>query len=317
MSVEQQRLHNAVPTRQPLGRQRRRGQLLFMLATFAPLAGVWVTFWCYPLLVGLWGSFTEWRGFVAEQPFIGFKNYRELFGDGVFLRSLQNSALFTLLYVPVALSLALLVALSVEASGRLRPFFRMVYFLPFITSVTATALIWAWLYQPSLGLFNQLLALAGLPEQRFLRSPAQALPSIVGYQVWKELGFNMVLFIAGLSAIDRSYYEAARVDGANRWQIFWRITLPLLQPTLVLLLITNLVWGFQVFGPVFVMSSSAVNEPPGGPLNSTITVSVYQWQVAFRQLRLGYGAAVGTLVFVITLAITLVQRRLLRRDWEY
>jgi multiple sugar transport system permease protein len=189
--------------------------------------------------------------------------------------------------------------------------------MPFITSVTATALIWAWLYQPSLGLFNQLLSLAGLPEQRFLRSPTQALPSIVVYQLWKELGFNMVLCIAGLAAIDRSYYEAARVDGANGWQIFWRITLPLLQPTLALLLVTNLAWGLQVFGPVFVMSSSAVNEPPGGPLNATITVAVYQWQMAFRQLRLGYGAAIGSVVFILTLLITLLQFRLLRRDWEY
>ncbi len=317
MNLKQQGFRQALPGRTSLGSHRRRAQALFMLATFVPLAGILGTFWLYPLLVGLWGGFTDWRGFVPEQPFVGLKNYRELLGDQVFLRALQNSGLFTLLYVPLAITLALLVALAVEASGRLRPLLRMVYFMPFITSVTATALIWAWLYQPSLGLFNQLLAMLGLPEQRFLRSPAQALPSIVVYQLWKELGFNMVLFIAGLAAIDRSYYEAARVDGANRWQLFWRITLPLLQPTIALLLVTNLVWGLQVFGPIFVMSSSAVNEPPGGPLNSTITVAVYQWQVAFRQLRLGYGAAIGSIVFLLTLLITLLQARLLRRDWEY
>jgi multiple sugar transport system permease protein len=300
-----------------LSQQRQRAQLPFLLTAMLPLGAVWLIFWLYPLLVGLWGSFTDWRGFVAEQPFIGVDNYIELFGDGLFRRSLQNSLLFTLMYVPLALTLALGVALLVEASGRLRPLFRTLYFMPFITSVTATALIWAWLYQPAFGLFNQLLALVGLPEQRFLRAPEQALPSIVGYQLWKELGFNMVLFIAGLGAIDRSYYEAARVDGANRWQIFWRITLPLLQPTLVLLLLTNVIWSLQVFGPIFIMSSSAVNDPPGGPLNSTITVAVYQWQMAFRQLRLGYGAAVGTVVFTITLVVILLQSRLLRRDWDY
>lgn len=317
MELDQRSLQPTLPRRSALRSRRRRAQLPFMLATFTPLALVLAIFWIYPLIVGLWGGFTDWRGFVPEQPFVGLANYQALFRDGVFLRSLQNSAMFTLLYVPLALSLALGVALAVEASGQLRALFRTIYFLPFITSITATALIWAWLYQPSLGLFNQVLSLIGLPEQRFLRSPAQALPSIVVYQLWKELGFNMVLFIAGLAAIDRSYYEAARVDGANRWQLFVSITLPLLQPTFALLLVTNLVWGFQVFGPVFVMSSSAVNEPPGGPLNSTITVAVYQWQVAFRQLRLGYGAAIGSVVFTITLIVTLLQARFLRREWEY
>jgi multiple sugar transport system permease protein len=317
MGVKLQPLQQRLPGRSSLTRQRRRAQLPFLLATFVPLGLVWATFWLYPLLIGLWGGFTDWRGFVPEQPFIGLANYQELAGDALFRRSLQNAGLFTLLYVPAAIALALGMAMAVEASGRARPLFRMLYFLPFITSVTATALIWAWLYQPSLGLFNQILALVGLPEQRFLRSPAQALPSIVVYQLWKELGFNMVLCIAGLAAIDRSYYEAARVDGAGGWQIFRRITLPLLQPTLALLLVTNLAWGFQVFGPVFVMSSSAVNEPPGGPLNATLTVAVYQWQVAFRQLRLGYGAAIGTVVLLITLLVTLLQARLLRRNWEY
>jgi len=288
-----------------------------MLATFAPLGLILGLFWLYPMAMGLWGSFTDWRGFVAEQPFVGLANYRELAGDATFRRAVLNSLLFTAMYLPLALSLGLLVALAIEGSGRGRPFFRTVYFLPYITSVTATALIWGWLYQPSFGLFNQLLQLVGLPQQRFLRDPAQALPALVGYQLWKELGFNVVIFIAGLTAIDRSYYEAARVDGANGWQLFWRITLPLLQPTVALLLVTNLIWSMQLFGPVFIMSSSAANEPPGGPLNSTLTVAVYQWQMAFRQLRLGYGAAVGGVVFALTLLITFAQSRVLRRRWDY
>jgi multiple sugar transport system permease protein len=316
MDVTQRRAGQVAPVQQ-ISRRRRREQLLFMLATFAPLGLIWGLFRFYPLVMSFWGSLTNWRGFVQEQPFIGLANYRELLNDTVFLRALQNSTTFAALYLPLAIAFGLIVALAVENSGRFKTTFRTLYFMPYITSVTATALIWAYLYQPSFGLFNQLLALVGLPEQRFLRSPSQALPSIVGYQLWKELGFNMVMFIAGLGAIDRSYYEAARVDGANRWQIFWRITLPLLQPTLVLLLITNMIWSLQVFGPVFIMSSSSVNEPPGGPLNSTIVLSVYLWQVAFRQLRLGYGASIGMVLLVITLLITLIQARLLRRDWDY
>jgi multiple sugar transport system permease protein len=303
-------------TRSPRGGVARRSQGLFLAAALGPITLIWAVFWLYPLATGLYGSFTDWRGFAAEQPFVGLRNYRDLLADPLFLRAVANSALFTLIYVPPALSIALLLALAIESTGKLKQVFRTVYFLPFITSVTATALIWGWLFQPQFGLFNQILSMVGLPQQRFLRSPAQALPAIAVYQIWKELGFNVVICIAGLTAIDRGYYEAARVDGATPWQIFWRITLPLLQPTLALLLMTNLIWSFQLFGPVFIMSSAAVNDPPGGPLNSTLTVAVYQWQMAFRQLRLGYGAAIGGFVLALSLAVTLAQARLLRQRWE-
>ena len=296
---------------------RNAGQRLFISATIGPMVLGLLVFWIYPLLNGLWGSFTDWQAFNPDRNWVGLANYAQLADDPVFREALENTFQYALMYLPLQIALGLAVALAVEASGRLRPFFRTVYFLPVVTSVIATALMWKWLYQPSLGLFNQLLDLAGLPTQQFLNSTSQALPAIVLYSLWKNLGFTMVLFMAGLSGIDRSYYEAARVDGAGGYRLFWGITLPLLRPTMVFVVVTGIIETLQVFGPVFIMSSVGANSPPGGPSNSTMVVAVYQWAVAFGQLNLGYGMAMGMVLFAIVLVVTLAQSRFLRQTWEY
>lgn len=296
---------------------RNAGQRLFIFATLAPMILGLLVFWIYPLLNGLWGSFTNWQAFNPDRSFVGLANYTALANDPIFLESLGNTFQYALMYLPLQIVLGLGLAMAVEASGVLRPLFRTIYFLPVVTSVIATALMWKWLYQPSLGLFNQLLDLAGLPTFGFLQSTSQALASIVLYSLWKNLGFTMVLFLAGLNGIDRSYYEAARVDGATRSRLFWGITLPLLRPTMVFVVVTGIIETLQVFGPVFIMSSVGANSPPGGPSNSTMVVAVYQWAVAFGQLNLGYGMAMGIALFAIVLVVTLTQSRFLRQSWEY
>jgi multiple sugar transport system permease protein len=185
-----------------------------------------------------------------------------------------------------------------------------------VTPVIATALVWKWLYQPSLGLLNQLLTLGDLPTQRWLISNDLALPSIAFYTIWKNVGFDMVIFLAGLTTIPHDYYDAAKVDGANRWQLFRNVTIPLLRPTFVFVLVTGIIFSLQVFGPIFVMSSAG-DSLPGGPNNSTILVSVYQWLMAFRELELGYGSAMGMILFGIILILTLLQLRFLQTRWEY
>jgi multiple sugar transport system permease protein len=293
----------------------KRQQSLFILSVLTPMVIIFALFWIYPIVRGIWGSFTLWRAFNPDAPFVGLRHYENLMVDPIFIKSLQNTFYYALLYLPAAIILALLVALAVEATGGLRSFFRMVYFMPVVTSTIATALIWAWLYQPSFGLFNQLLQLVGLPPQSFLRSTTQALPSIVLYALWKGLGFHMVIFIAGLTSIDATFYDAAKVDGANRWQIFWRITLPLLQPTMVFVVVTGVIGALQVFGPIYVMSGG--DGLPGGPANATMVVAVYQWLIAFRELELGYGSAMGVIIFAIILILTLAQIRFLRTRWDY
>lgn len=297
--------------------QRRGTQKhLFILAVLIPMSIIFLLFWVYPLANGFIGSLTSWRAFDPAREFIGFANYARLLDDDRFWIALGNTARYALFYLPLATGLALLLALAINQTGRLQSFFRTVYFLPVVTSVISTALIWSWLYQPRFGLFNQLLNLLNLPPQGFLRSPDQALASIAVYAVWKNLGFNLVLFLAGLSGISRTYYEAARVDGASGWQVFRYITMPLLQPTILLVIITSIIKIMQDFGPIYMMTSATGNDLPGGPLNSTLVLSVYQWEVAFRELNLGYGNTIGIALFVIILIITLVQARLLRRRWE-
>ncbi len=309
-------VQNATPRRKRLG-GRDADQRIFIAVTLIPTAIGLAIFWIYPLANGLWGSFTDWRAFQTDRDFVGLDNYRTLWHDDIFRETLVNTFQYTLMYLPLNVVIGLGLALAIEHSGRLKGVFRTVYFMPVVASAIATALMWKWLYQPSLGLFNQLLDIVGLPTQPFLISTTQALPSIVAYSLWKNVGLTMVLFMAGLNGIDRTYYEAAKVDGARRFQIFWGITLPLLRPTMVFVVITGIIETLQVFGPVFILSSVGENSPPGGPSNSTNVVAIYQWAVAFGQLNLGYGMAIGMVLFLIILGVTLTQSRFLRQAWEY
>jgi ABC-type sugar transport system permease subunit len=292
-------------------------QRIFILAVLIPMAAIFLLFWIYPLISGFYGSLTLWQGFSSTRPFIGFQHYVKIFHDPTFIKALINTFEFAVVFVPVDIVLSLIIAMAIEASGRLRTFFRAIYFLPVVTSEIATGLVWAYLYQPTLGLFNQILSLLHLPPQSFLLSTDQALMCIVVYAVWKTLGYDMVLFMAGLNAIPSVFQDAARVDGANRWQVFTRVTLPLLSPTMVFVLITGLINTLQIFGPIFVMTSREANAAPGGPLNATMVVAIYQWQVAFRELNLGYGAAMSVVLFVIIMIVTAFQLPLLRSRWEY
>ncbi len=298
----------------------RRNQQIFVWSVILPMLAFFLIFYVYPIIAGFAGSTTNWQAFQNPEArqFIGLDNYTRLFRDPVFLASLWNTFRYALIYMPIAIVLSLACALAISAAGRLAGFFRTVYFLPVVTSVIATALIWSvGFYQPRYGLFNQVFSMIGLPQQPFLRSPDTALLSVIIYAVWKNLGYDIVIFMAGLSAIPNTFYEAARVDGATRWQTFRHITLPLLRPTMVFVIITGIINSLQVYGPIYIMTVASGADKPGGPLNSTIVVSVYQWQVAFGELQLGYGAAMGIVLFLIILGITLLQSRLLRRNWEY
>jgi multiple sugar transport system permease protein len=298
----------------------RRNQQIFVWSVILPMLAFFIIFYAYPIIAGFAGSTTNWQAFQNPEArqFIGLQNYERLLRDPVFLASLWNTFRYALIYMPIAIVLSLACALAINAAGRLAGFFRTVYFLPVVTSVIATALIWSvGFYQPRYGLFNQMLTMIGLPQQPFLRSPDTALLSVIIYAVWKNLGYDIVIFMAGLSAIPGTFYEAAHVDGATRWQTFRHITLPLLRPTMVFVIITGIINSLQVYGPIYIMTVASGADKPGGPLNSTIVVSVYQWQVAFGELQLGYGAAMGIVLFLIILGVTLIQSRLLRRNWEY
>ena len=294
----------------------RNQKTLFVLSVILPMVGIFAVFWIYPLIDGFYGSLTDWRAAGTERVFNDFANYEKLLDDEKFHTSVINTFEYVAMYLPLSVLLSLGVALAITATGKLQALFRTVYFMPVVTSVIATSLIWAYLYQPRLGLFNQILSIFDLPRQEFLYSPDQALFSIVVFALWKNLGFNIVLFLAGMSSINTVYYDAARVDGASNWQIFRRITLPLLQPTIVFVLITGIISTLQVFGPVYVMTANTPDGLPGFPLNSTSVIATYQWEVTFRNFDLGYGATVGIALFAIIMVVTVIQARFLRRGWR-
>ena len=296
------------------------GKTSFILVTMIPLVVSFLLFWIYPVAATIVYSFTQWRGFVSATPFTGLSNYTRAFHDPIFMQALANTFIFVVILAPLSIFLGLMLALAVNKSGPLTETYRLIYFIPVVTSVIATAFVWRFMMQPQFGMLNQILGFLHLPSQRWLIDPNQALFCVIAFALWQGVGYNMVIFLAGLTTIDSSYYDAAKVDGANPWQVFWFTTLPLLRQTIAFISVTTVINGLQIFAPVYIMTSSGVTggeSAPGGPMNRTLVVVVYQWLMAFKELELGYGAAMGVILLLIILMATLLQLRWLRARWEY
>lgn len=267
-----------------------------------------------PTLSALQVALYQWDMLSDSRPFVGLDNFQRLPGDAAFRAAITNTLKYLVLGVPTGLIVALAIALALNRVKRLAGLFRTVYFIPFVTSLVAVSWVWRWLYQPQRGSLNVLLGLVGVPAQPFLQSTTQALPSIVAVNVWHDLGFQIVIFLAGLNAIPDLYYEAARLDGAGRWALFRHITLPLLNPTIVFLAVTSAISSLQVFTQVQNMSAQGT----GGPLNSTLSLVLYIYQKAFGgAYQMGYASAMTVVLFVLILAVTLIQLRLLTRRYDY
>src|SRR6266536_1039205 len=226
-----------------LSQRRALTAYLLLLASLAFFVFIRIA----PTLSALQVAFYQWDMLSDERPFVGLDNFQRLTNDAMFRAALGNTLKYVGLGVPTGLVMALAIALALARIRRLAGFFRTVYFIPFITSLVAAGWVWRWLYQPQRGSINELLGLVGIPSQPFLQSTSQALPSIVAVNVWHDLGFQIVIFLAGLHAIPDVYYEAATLDGAGRWALFRHITLPLLNPTIVFLAVTSAISSLQVF----------------------------------------------------------------------
>jgi multiple sugar transport system permease protein len=231
----------------------------------------------------------------------------------VFWRAMLNTLLYTLIGVPAQLVLGILVALMLQGINKARGLFRAIYFMPFVTPIVASAWVWQSFLNQNFGPVNQLLTILGLPNQPFFGSPYQALPSVAAFVVWQQLGFQIVLFLAGLEAIPRTYLEAASLDGASGWQVFRYIKLPLLNPTIVFSVVIGTTGFLQLFAQVVNINFG----DQGGPLNSTLTVAVYIYKVAFQDFKMGRASAITVVLFAIILLITIFQLRVLRRRVDY
>jgi multiple sugar transport system permease protein len=254
-------------------------------------------------------SLTSWD-LVGSPRWIGFQNYLEMWGSSMFRTVVANTFYYVVLAVPLSVAGSLMLALLVHNRIRGITFFRTIYFFPVVTSMVAVAVVWSWLYNPEFGLLNYLLHLLfGIEGPRWLLSSKWAMPAIALMSVWKGLGYNMLIFLAGLQSIPVTLHEAALIDGAGPWRRFFRITFPMLSPTTFFVLVITLIGSFQIFEQTYMLTQ-------GGPANSTLTLSYHVYQNAFQFFRMGYATAMAYLLFAVTFVATLVQFRLQKR-WVY
>lgn len=265
-----------------------------------------VRFW--PAIDAFRLSLSRWN-LVGPRVFVGLDNYARLFRNPAFLQVLGNTFAYLVLGLPISLFVAFVVAYHLDRVRTGQTLLRALYFLPHLTTATAMAFVWRWLYQPPpIGLFNNLLAIFGIPAQPFLRSTSQALPAVLIPAIWAALGFQIVVLLAGLRAIPRVYLEAAAIDGASAAQLLQHVTLPLLRPTLVFIVVTSSVGFLRIFDYVYNMTDGA----EGGPLNSTKPIVLSIYQTAFARMEMGPAAAQTFILFLILLVLSLLQLRLLR-----
>jgi len=253
-------------------------------------------------------SLTDWN-LLRPKAFVGLDNYVRLWNDPVFWQVFANTFKYLLIGMPISLGLSFMVAYYLDQVRFLQGTIRALYFIPFLTTAAAMAWVWRWFYQPvPIGIFNLILVDLGFSQQPFLRSTSQALGSILAPAIWAGLGFQIVVFLAGLRAIPDTYYEAARIDGVGRWTILREITLPLLRPTILFLVVVSSIGFLRIFDKVYNMTV----DGKGGPLNMTRPLVLNIYQLAFTDYRMGYAAAQTMVLFVVLLAVTVIQLRALR-----
>lgn len=286
-------------------RRALRAGYAFLTPSFVVL----FLFLLVPLVFSLYLSVHQWDIISAEKPFVGLDHFRMLLSDGRFWRAFTNTIVYTL-HVPVAMAVSLGIAMLLQSDRRGMAIWRAVFFLPSISSLVAIAMVWQWMYHPEFGLANYTLRLFGIAPQAWLSAPGTALVSLMIVNVWLSVGYQMIIFLAGLKGIPKSYYDAAIVDGAGAWDRFRHITLPLLRPTTLFVLVTSVISSFQVFTLVFVMTE-------GGPLDATDVVVFHIYRSAYDYLQMGYASAMAWVLFVVLFAITWIQFRLSGRKVRY
>lgn len=303
---------------------------LFLL----PAVLILIAFRVIPILLSVRMSLFDW-GMAGPRAFVGLTNYLQVLKDPMFYKSLLNTGWYILFEVPTTLLLSLFIALMLNQQIRGLSIYRTIYYLPVVTSIVAVSVVWKWLLHPERGVLNYLLSLIGVTGIRWLqdprgvfqlllgtrgenlpyalRGPSIAMLALVLMGIWKALGYNIVIFLAGLQNIPKTYYEAARIDGATGFKTFWKVTWPLLSPTTYYVLIMSSIAAFETFAQVWIMTG----PPPGGPLSTTKVVMYYFYENAFELWRLGYGASIAFVAFLIIFGLTVFQRMFLERKVHY
>ena len=295
----------------PLPRRHRRLQQRQWIpyVFIAPNILLFMVFVLGPVVFSFAMSFTKWEA-LSPGVFIGLKNYVDLLSDDVFITAVRNTILYSIGTVLPILAVSLGVALMLDARLRGRTVFRVVIYLPVVISWVAGSVIWRLIFIHPYGVLNNMLSWFGIPPQLWTNDPYLALPSIMFLTFWKNLGFNTIIWLAGLQTIPASLYEAAMIDGANRRQVFWRITLPLLAPTTLFGLVTGVIGSFEVFVPVYLMTG-------GGPGYASMVLVMAIYRSAFQMYQMGYASAIAAVLFFMILVVSWLQIKLFGREVQY
>lgn len=261
-------------------------------------------FFLIPLLYSFKLTFYEWNGFSPTMEFVGLQNYMMLFQSQDFINALKNTIIYAGSTVILAVFISLVLSVVVQDGIKGYQSIKGIYFLPHIVSLVAVGVVWSWIFLPnSSGLLNAVIGVFGFESQMWLSDPDLAMLSLVIIGVWKSIGYNMVIFIAGLLAIPESLYEAAKIDGATKLQSFTRITIPMLKPTMFFVMVSATIYSlFQVFDIVNVTTG-------GGPVGSTEMLVTYLYKVGFEQFQIGYASAIAFVLFIMTALITVIQKK--------
>jgi multiple sugar transport system permease protein len=260
-----------------------------------------------PMIASLLLSFMSWDLFSPPQ-WVGLENFKRLFSDPLVWISLYNTAFFTFISVPLNLIVALGAALLLNTSIKGQSVFRTAFYLPAIMPAVANAVLWFWILNPEVGLANAFLRMLGLPESQWLFDPATAKPAFILMTLW-GIGNTMVIFLAGLQGIPQTLYDAAHVDGANWWQRFRVVTVPMLSPVILFNLVLGVIASFQIFTSAFLLTN-------GGPENATLFTVLYLYRLGFEQFQMGYASALAWLLFTVILVFSLIQLKF-SRTWVY
>jgi multiple sugar transport system permease protein len=291
-------------------RQVRKNWTAYLF--LSPWIIIFAIFTLYSVSFSFYLSFHEWNILEAAKPFVGLDNYIRLFRDEKFYQALWNTILFTGIGVPLGLVSGLLVALLLNTKVNGQGLYRTLYYIPVITPLVVSAVIWKWIYQGDYGLLNYYLLRLGIIQEKllWLADPDLAMPALILMGVWGGVGGTMVLYLAGLQSIPEELYDAARVDGANGLQKLLHITVPLLAPTTFFILITSVIGSFQSFAHIYIMTG-------GGPLRRTTVIGYYLYEKGFRHFEMGYASAMAYVLFAIIFIFTLLQLRFTKGDVEY
>jgi multiple sugar transport system permease protein len=278
----------------------------------APAMILMFIFLILPIFASLYISLTDFNIYSlmdwTQAEFVGLENYVKLFNDEVFWKSLKNTLYFAVVGVPLAIFFALSFAVMMNKKDvKGKEFFRAGFYLPSITNTVAVAVIWGFILNPNYGFLNWILSFFGFEPINWLGNTTWAMPSIILFVVWKGLGHNIILFLAGLQNIPAHLYEAARIDGASKWQMFKNITLPMLKPTTFFVTVMTVIGYLQLFAEPYMLTE-------GGPLDSTLSVVLYMYRNGFKHFELGYASAIGYILFILIFVVTLIQMKFRREQ---